>query len=215
MSVRTSLRTQSLPLRPPRFPVVFSRLGRPRTQRRWNAPCGVGFALGSIRTPIGTVEFSDDGDCMAFMESVWPQHLDTYLGLNPVERADFWRYLVVLHHGGLYTDADTICRKPLSDWMQPEDEAVIGIDGDYLNKFPTWEPEGHVMSGGAYNLSLWWHDNIVAFSNWTFAFQPGHPILAETVRRIEINVEGPVFPRHTPRLDHQKDRSRRADGRHL
>ena len=145
------------------------------------------------RNPDWTVAFSDDDDCMAFIKTVWPQHLETYLGLNPVERSDFWRYLVVLHHGGLYTDADTICRKPLSDWMQPGDKAVIGIDGDYLDKLPAWEPEGHVMSGGAYNLSLWWHDNIVAFSNWTFAFQPGHPILAETVRRIEINVKDPFF----------------------
>lgn len=143
--------------------------------------------------PDWQVTLSDDDDCLSFVRDTWPQHLETYLGLTPVEKSDFWRYLVVLHHGGLYSDADTICRKPLSDWMQPGDKAVIGIDGDYLDRFKNWRPQGHVQSGGAYNLDLWWHDNIVAFSNWTFAFCPDHPILTETVRRIEINVRDPFF----------------------
>lgn len=150
------------------------------------------------RNPDWDVSFNDDDDCLALLTETFPQHLETYLALNPVERADFWRYLVVLHHGGLYSDADTICRKPLSDWIAPEDEAMIGIDGDYLDKFPDWQPEGHVQSGGAYNMSLWWRDNIVAFSNWTFAFRPGHPILADTVARIETNVRDPFFTKEHP-----------------
>ncbi|MCP4821733.1 MAG: hypothetical protein GY883_21325 [Shimia sp.] len=144
------------------------------------------------------VSFNDDADCLTFIEDAFPEHLATYQAFNPVERSDFWRILVVLQQGGLYTDADTTCCKPLSDWIAPEDEAVIGIDGDYLNKFPNWQPSGRLASGGAYNLDLKWRDNIVAFSNWTFAFAPGHAILAETARRIEINAHDPFFTRDHP-----------------
>jgi len=150
------------------------------------------------QNPDWHVSFNDDTDCLAFIQEVYPAHLETYLMLTPVERSDFWRVLVVLHHGGLYSDADTICRKPLSDWIVPNDEAVIGIDGDYLRKFPDWHPSGHLKSGGAYNLSYRWRDNIVAFSNWTFAFKPGHAILAETARRIEINAHDPFFTQDHP-----------------
>lgn len=150
------------------------------------------------QNPNWHITLADDADCEHFITTHWPQHLDTYLGLTPVERSDFWRVLVVLHHGGLYSDADTLCRTPLDSWIAPTDEAVIGIDGDYLNRFPNWQPQGHVMSGGAYNLDLWWHDNIVAFSNWTFAFRANHPILLETARRIEINAHDPFFTQQHP-----------------
>ncbi|MGR3713914.1 MAG: glycosyltransferase family 32 protein [Shimia sp.] len=150
------------------------------------------------QNPDWHVSFNDDYDCLALIRDVFPHYLETYLTLNPVEKSDFWRILVVLHLGGLYTDADTTCRKPLSDWIDPSDEAVIGIDGDYLNRFPNWQPSGHLTSGGAYNLELPWRDNVVAFSNWTFAFRPGHEILAETARRIEINASDPFFTADHP-----------------
>ncbi len=166
-----------------------SRMERP--MRRW-------LASWPKQNPDHRIHLYDDADCLEFMQTHQPQHLETYLALNPVERSDFWRYLVILTFGGIYTDADTICKKPLSDWMQAGDEAVIGIDGDYLNKYPNWVPEGHVMSGGAYNFNHSWHDNVVAFSNWTFAARPNHPILSEVARRIEINVTDPFFTDRAP-----------------
>jgi mannosyltransferase OCH1-like enzyme len=30
-----------------------------------------------------------------------------------VERSDLWRYSVMCKHGGVYTDADTICVRPI------------------------------------------------------------------------------------------------------
>jgi mannosyltransferase OCH1-like enzyme len=148
--------------------------------------------------PDCTRHMFDDADCLDFMRQHQPQHLATYMALNPVERSDLWRYLVILQFGGIYTDADTICKKPVSQWVHQDDEAVIGIDGDYLNRYPNWKAEGHIRSGGAYNFSHKWHDNIVAFSNWTFAARAGHPILSEVVRRIEINVLDPFFTDQTP-----------------
>ena len=33
-----------------------------------------------------------------------------------VERADFFRYLVILRHGGMYADSDVECMMPIEDW---------------------------------------------------------------------------------------------------
>jgi mannosyltransferase OCH1-like enzyme len=45
-------------------------------------------------------------------------HLAIHFSLNPVKRSDLWSYLVILNFGGIYTDADTICktvtRRPLA-----------------------------------------------------------------------------------------------------
>ncbi len=32
---------------------------------------------------------------------------------TPVERSDLWRYSVMCKHGGIYTDADTLCVRPV------------------------------------------------------------------------------------------------------
>jgi mannosyltransferase OCH1-like enzyme len=37
-----------------------------------------------------------------------------YSGLKTaVERSDLWRYVVMCKHGGVYTDADTLCVRPI------------------------------------------------------------------------------------------------------
>lgn len=33
-----------------------------------------------------------------------------------VERADFFRYLVILRHGGMYADSDVECMMPIEEW---------------------------------------------------------------------------------------------------
>ena len=141
---------------------------------------------------------SDHADVQAFFETEFPEHMQTFESLNDVERTDLWRLLIVSKNGGVYADVDTVCRKPASEWIGPEDEAVIGIDGDYLDRYPNWQAEAHVKSGGAYNLSLKWEDNVVAFANWTFAFTAGHPILDEVIRRIKINASDPFFAEVRP-----------------
>jgi len=164
-------------------------MGRPL--RRW-------LATWRNVNPDYNVHVYDDRDCRDFIAAHHPDHLATYLSLTPVERSDFWRYLVILTFGGVYSDADTICKTPLDSWMRAGDQAVIGIDGDYLDRYPDWHAEGHIRSGGAYNFGYSWHDNVVAFSNWTFAAIPHHPILAEVVRRIEINAADPFFTQRAP-----------------
>ena len=40
-----------------------------------------------------------------------------------VEEADLYRYAVINHYGGLYTDSDCRCQHPVAEWMQ-----IMGLD---------------------------------------------------------------------------------------
>jgi inositol phosphorylceramide mannosyltransferase catalytic subunit len=48
-------------------------------------------------------------------------------------KADLFRYLIIYDRGGVYMDIDTVCLKPLRDYLLAEDEAVTGIGrrGDF------------------------------------------------------------------------------------
>jgi hypothetical protein len=58
---------------------------------------------------------------------------------TPVEKSDAWRYHVLCGHGGIYTDTDTVCARPFSEWTNfnstPEPGLLVGIE----NRFYTQE----------------------------------------------------------------------------
>ena len=56
----------------------------------------------------------DDAECAAFVAAEFPEYTAAYAALpHNVERADFFRYMVVLRLGGVYADIDVECRHPL------------------------------------------------------------------------------------------------------
>lgn len=61
-------------------------------------------------------------------------YLRAYVELRKaVERADFFRYLVVLRYGGLYADTDVQCMSPIHTWsLVPRGSAmVVGIEAEF------------------------------------------------------------------------------------
>ena len=48
-----------------------------------------------------------------------------------VERADFFRYMVILKYGGVYSDIDTECRRPLSSIIKARDTMVVGWENEF------------------------------------------------------------------------------------
>ena len=86
-----------------------------------------------------------------------------------VLKADFFRYLVLLARGGIYSDIDTTALKPASEWL-PEnlDQStvglVVGIEAD---------PD----------RSDWheWYSRRIQFCQWTIQAKPGHPVLRDIV----------------------------------
>ncbi|GKZ34990.1 membrane-bound alpha-1,6-mannosyltransferase Initiation-specific [Aspergillus brasiliensis] len=90
----------------------------------------------------------------------------------PVLKADFFRYLILLARGGIYSDIDTTALKPASDWLPAELDlatvgAVVGIEADPDR--PDWHD---------------WYSRRIQFCQWTIQAKPGHPIMRDIVSYI-------------------------------
>lgn len=102
-----------------------------------------------------------------------PEIVQAYNALPaPVLRADFFRYLILLARGGIYSDIDTTALKPAIDWI-PRDVPrrsygmVIGIEADPDR--PDWQE---------------WYSRRIQFCQWTIQAKAGHPVLVDIVATI-------------------------------
>ncbi|KAK3619025.1 hypothetical protein LTR56_024280 [Elasticomyces elasticus] len=86
---------------------------------------------------------------------------------DAILRADVLRYLVILAEGGLYTDIDTECTKPIDTWLTSEfhrsSGLVLGIEYDATAGAPA-----------EFNASL-------SICQWTFMARPDHPVMQAVV----------------------------------
>ncbi|RMZ88951.1 hypothetical protein DV736_g3826, partial [Chaetothyriales sp. CBS 134916] len=102
-----------------------------------------------------------------------PEVVEAYAAMPlPVLKADFFRYLILLARGGIYSDIDTTALKSAADWL-PQDfdrsqvGLVIGIEADPDR--PDWAD---------------WYARRIQFCQWTIQSKPGHPVLLDIVDRI-------------------------------
>ncbi|KAK6525146.1 membrane-bound alpha-1,6- mannosyltransferase Initiation-specific [Orbilia ellipsospora] len=101
-----------------------------------------------------------------------PAVIEAYISLpTPVLKADFFRYLILLARGGIYSDIDTAALKPAPQWIPSNFRMdsiglVIGIEAD---------PTGEWKKSYSRRLQ---------FCQWTIQSKPGHPVLREVVARI-------------------------------
>lgn len=106
-----------------------------------------------------------------------PEVLEAYEALPlPVLKADFFRYLILLARGGIYSDIDTYAIRSALEWVPesvPRDQIglVIGIEADPDR--PDWKD---------------WYSRRIQFCQWTIQSKPGHPVLREVVSRITEQV---------------------------
>ncbi|KAK4125251.1 glycosyltransferase family 32 protein [Parathielavia appendiculata] len=102
-----------------------------------------------------------------------PEVIEAYAALPlAVLKADFFRYLILLARGGIYSDIDTYAIRSALDWIPevvPRNTVglVIGIEADPDR--PDWKD---------------WYSRRVQFCQWTIQAKPGHPVLREVVTRI-------------------------------
>ncbi|MCJ1225157.1 membrane-bound alpha-1,6- mannosyltransferase Initiation-specific [Toensbergia leucococca] len=106
-----------------------------------------------------------------------PQTLEAYKSLPAgVLQADFFRYLILLARGGIYTDIDTTALKSTTDWLPEEVPRstiglIVGIEADP-------------------NRTDWhdWYSRRIQFCQWTIQAKPGHPALRDVVATITEDV---------------------------
>lgn len=102
-----------------------------------------------------------------------PEVFEAYDSLPlAVMKADFFRYLVLLARGGIYSDIDTYALKPAHYWLPEELDRskigfVVGIEADPVRD--DWRQ---------------WYSRRIQFCQWTLVSKPGHPILRDMVAYI-------------------------------
>ena len=110
---------------------------------------------------------------ISYLYASVPEVVEAYKALPvPVLKADFFRYLILLARGGIYSDIDTEALKPASDWLPDDfDRAtvglIIGIEADPDR--PDWHD---------------WYSRRIQFCQWTIQAKPGHPVLRDIVATI-------------------------------
>jgi len=102
-----------------------------------------------------------------------PEVVQAYQDMSlPILKADFFRYLMLLARGGVYTDVDTEALQAVRKWIpaafnQSAIGIVIGIEAD---------PDRDDWAQ--------WYARRIQFCQWTIMSKPGHPILRNVVERI-------------------------------
>lgn len=80
------------------------------------------------RNPGIALRFYDDAAMAAFVHTRFPRHAALFDSFRfPVQKADFFRLLVVLDQGGIYADMDMECLAPFGTLLDT-DKAVFGVE---------------------------------------------------------------------------------------
>ena len=108
-----------------------------------------------------------------YLYAAFPDVIEAYESMPlPVLKADFFRYLILLARGGIYTDIDTYVLKPTTEWLPEGTDRstiglIVGIEADPDR--PDWQE---------------WYSRRIQFCQWTIQSKPGHPVLRDVVANI-------------------------------
>lgn len=114
---------------------------------------------------------------MKYLYASVPEVVEAYNALPlPVLKADFFRYLILLARGGIYTDIDTTAIVSTTDWIPQEVPRstiglVVGIEADPDR--PDWQE---------------WFSRRIQFCQWTIQAKPGHPVLRDVVATVTEDI---------------------------
>ncbi len=109
-----------------------------------------------------------------------PAMEELYFEVNDyILRSDLIRYFVMLADGGVYSDLDVGCEKPISSWVpkQFENKAGILLGVEVDNKFG---PDGRTFTNG---------EDLFELVNWTIMSKPYQPFMWFLVRRVMENIK--------------------------
>ncbi|KAJ3127040.1 membrane-bound alpha-1,6- mannosyltransferase Initiation-specific [Physocladia obscura] len=123
----------------------------------------------------------DDLAAIEFMTAEFTRRIaNAYIKLPlKVERADMLRYAMALKWGGIYTDSDTFCHRPIDKWV-----------GEYKNA-------SFIVAVEVSLLAIFFKDSSAKFERfrytqlvqWTFAAAQNHPILRNLLIQLTRSIE--------------------------
>jgi hypothetical protein len=152
-------------------------------KRRLAEPYAENIARLRGANPGYTHELFDDADILQFIrDELGPHHVDRFRRINDgygAAKADFFRYLMIYKHGGIYLDIKSTADRPFDDLLSPDDQYILC---QWLNDDPThpcykWGRFRDLrVPGGEYQQ---WHVMAV----------PGHPYLAAVITRMLMEMD--------------------------
>jgi inositol phosphorylceramide mannosyltransferase catalytic subunit len=107
--------------------------------------------------------FFDDDQVRGFVKTNFPHYLTAFDSFRfPIQRYDFFRYLVIYHHGGFYFDLDVLLASDISGLL--ESGCVFPFEGLTFSHF------------------LRTHHNMDwEIGNYAFGASAGHPFIAAII----------------------------------
>jgi mannosyltransferase OCH1-like enzyme len=119
--------------------------------------------------PDWEYEFWNDDNSLPFIQEHFPACVQTYQGLaNHGQKADFFRYMALFIHGGLYADIDCECRRPL-DFIAPNDEFILATE---------------LKTNSRKVMALYFSDLPEVYCNWAMLSVPRHPVLETLIEHV-------------------------------
>ena len=95
---------------------------------------------------------------------------------DPILKADFLRYLILLHEGGVWADIDVLPHQPINSWIPQSHlktaNLIIGIENDHHKK-PIWPKS-------PYSVQL---------CQYTVLSKPNHPAIKTLVDQVTAGLE--------------------------
>lgn len=121
----------------------------------------------------------DNTDIEQYMQRYYPAFMPTFYQLKtPVEKSDAWRYHVLCGHGGIYTDTDTVCGRPFSEWTNfnstPEPGLIVGIENLFYSQEEAEEAT---------------YVHKIQITQWTMASKRSHPVACRMGAAIKAFIE--------------------------
>ncbi len=119
----------------------------------------------------------DDHDIHTFIDHHYNHLLPVYESIDTMygpARADFFRYLLMQHTGGVYLDIKSTVDVPLDNVLKQDDEYILSYWNQHRNPgagfFPELEPYQE-------------------FQQWHIVCRPQHPFLEEVIGSVVRNIE--------------------------
>lgn len=136
-----------------------------------------------VNNPTWEYRLYDEQDILDFIKEKYGNDiLNTYLSINPkygATRADFFRYLLVYHYGGVYLDIKSTVTKPLDDVIKPDDHFILS----------QWDngPGEEYSTFGRFPELFEYPDG--EFQQWHVISEPKHTFLEEVIKTSISNIK--------------------------
>jgi hypothetical protein len=116
--------------------------------------------------PLMQWYYMNDEKCDQLIKNNFTKNFYDMYSLLPfgVMKADVWRVAVIYVYGGIYSDLDTKCLKPVESWLLPDKDLIVYVE----------TPNG-------------------AICNYTFAAVPKHPALLTVLNMFMELYSSPSF----------------------